>query len=737
MSTAADVTLWTPVAGPHLRDLLERSRLTSEESALAEEQTLRILGRCREPEWTPGDAGAELVVGAVQSGKTLSFTALIAAAHDNGFPMVIVLAGTKRNLRRQTYDRLLRDLEMGGDGGVPRWNPRLGLGATDTEHVVRLVEAWQKKPRPRTLTTTVAVVMKNAAGLRSVRDLLRTLTDQLGAVPTLFVDDEADQAGLNVARAGAESSTYRAIATARACAPSHSYVLYTATPQAPLLISLEDALSPRSVTVLRHGAGYVGGQDLFVDGRRGFVRDIDDEQDALDASGIRPPRSLERAFSTYLVALAVAQARLRPRPLTMLVHPSATRGLHDTYERWIGALRKRVTGALRSGDVELMQQMSGTLLRPAYDDLETTGGTLVEGEPLNFDEVVAELDAVIDHMKVRVVNSDDGHEIPPDEWKSATGWVVIGGNKLDRGFTVENLAVTYMPRGAGVGNADTVQQRGRFFGYKRAYIDLLRGWFAPSTLHVFERYVEHERIMRDDLAALDSGSLPLRSWRRAFLLDPAMKPTRRAVVRLDTDDHHLRPGWFLQQTHLLAAGAEPGASALATLDAWRAASTSDVRDRRPTGGPRNTRLRLNWDDVAPVLAGWNGSPADRARVYALLMLAGETSIPSGAVEVVLMNGGEPRSRGLTPTSRALLDESGGSIEDVDDLEALQVNNLMQGANPADGSVYLGDAAFVTNDVPTIQVHVVDIDLGAGAPVRRLAVAIFLPKGVGGRLILQA
>jgi hypothetical protein len=736
MRSGDDVTLWTPRAGPLLRDLLERSRLAADERELAEQQTLRILGRCRPPEWSAGEAGAELVVGAVQSGKTLSFTALIAAAHDNGFPLVVVLAGTKRNLRQQTYDRLVRDLQMSGDGGVPRWNPRLGLGTTDTDHVVRLVQAWSKSPRPRTRTTTVAVVMKNAAGLRSVRDLLHTLTGQLGAVPTLFVDDEADQAGLNVASVGNESSTYRSITTARAHAPSHSYVLYTATPQAPLLVSLEDALSPRSVTVLRHGSGYVGGHDLFVDHRSAFVRDIDDERDALDATRIRPPLSLERAFATFLVALAVAQTRRRPRPLTMLVHPSAARGLHDTYERWVGALRHRVTGALQSGDPVLVEQLATSLLKPAYDDLETTGGTLVEGERLTFDEVLAELDAVIDHMKVRVVNSDDGHEIPPDEWSSATGWVVIGGNKLDRGFTVENLAVTYMPRGAGVGNADTVQQRGRFFGYKRAYLDLLRGWFAPSTLHAFERYVEHERIMRDDLAALDSGSLPLGSWRRRFLLDPSMSPTRRAVVRLDIEDHRLRPGWFLQQTHLLAAGAEPSRSALATLDAWRSTATMDARDRRSSNGPRNTRLRVSWSDVAQVLADWSGSPADRARVYALLMLVAETDIPEGDVDVVLMNGGLPRSRGVTPESRLLLTRAGGRLEDVDDVDVLQVSNLMQGANPADGSVYPGDAAFVSAGMPTVQLHLVDVELGTGEQVRRLAVAIHLPRAARGRLILQ-
>lgn len=38
----------------------------------------------------------------------------------------------------------------------------------------------------------------------------------------------------------------------------------------------------------------------------------------------------------------------------------------------------------------------------------------------------------------------------------------MGGQKLDRGYTVKGLTVTYMPRPLGVGNADNIQQRARF-----------------------------------------------------------------------------------------------------------------------------------------------------------------------------------------------------------------------------------------------------------------------------------
>ena len=78
----------------------------------------RILGRCLPPTET-GKAETGLVVGYVQSGKTMSFETVIALARDNGYGLIIVLAGTKNNLRDQSEDRLKKDL--GIDDGGDHW----------------------------------------------------------------------------------------------------------------------------------------------------------------------------------------------------------------------------------------------------------------------------------------------------------------------------------------------------------------------------------------------------------------------------------------------------------------------------------------------------------------------------------------------------------------------------------------------------------------------------------------
>ena len=48
--------------------------------------------------------------------------------------------------------------------------------------------------------------------------------------------------------------------------------MYTATPQAPLLINLADVLSPDFVSVLTPGEGYTGGEYFFDEHRDRFVK---------------------------------------------------------------------------------------------------------------------------------------------------------------------------------------------------------------------------------------------------------------------------------------------------------------------------------------------------------------------------------------------------------------------------------------------------------------------------------
>lgn len=147
--------------------------------------------------------------------------------------------------------------------------------------------------------------------------------------------------------------------------------------------------------------------------------------------------------------------------------------------------------------------------QPEYDDLASTVADLPP-----FAKLLEELEYAIRQTEVLEVNARP--QTPQIDWKNAYPWILVGGQAMDRGFTVEGLTVTYMPRDMGVGNADTIEQRARFFGYKRKYLGYCRVFLENGVRDAFRFYVEHERDIRRRLQQHRDIGRPLNEWRRAF-----------------------------------------------------------------------------------------------------------------------------------------------------------------------------------------------------------------------------
>src|SRR5690606_5459357 len=125
---------------------------------------------------------------------------------------------------------------------------------------------WKDDSVPKADRQTILItVMKNHTHLKNLIQVLSAL--ELEGIPALIVDDEADQASMNTKaqKPGEESTTYANIMELCRQLPHHTYLQYTATPQAPLLINLIDKLSPTFIEVLTPGPGYVGGKQFFLD----------------------------------------------------------------------------------------------------------------------------------------------------------------------------------------------------------------------------------------------------------------------------------------------------------------------------------------------------------------------------------------------------------------------------------------------------------------------------------------
>ena len=105
-----------PILGEKTAELLDRlsHKLDPDEIETLKSETIEILSYCTNPYLNETQSVTNLVVGYVQSGKTLSFTTLSALANDNGFRVIVYFAGTKTNLLTQTTKRLRKDLINNG-----------------------------------------------------------------------------------------------------------------------------------------------------------------------------------------------------------------------------------------------------------------------------------------------------------------------------------------------------------------------------------------------------------------------------------------------------------------------------------------------------------------------------------------------------------------------------------------------------------------------------------------------
>ncbi|MBU8541085.1 Z1 domain-containing protein [Falsiroseomonas tokyonensis] len=691
----------------------------------------------------PGEGGTEtgLVVGYVQSGKTLSFMSVMALARDNGFPLIILIAGSSTQLSDQSFKRLRDDLRISVNGRRP-WalypNPR----AAEADGIAGMLDQWRDpNVPPNQRKTVVLAVMKQFANLRHLARLLQQLS--LQDIPTLIIDDEADQASLNtMAQQAARlqqnrmSTTYRRILEIRQAVGSHTFLQYTATPQAPLLISIIDTLSPNWVEVLEPGGGYTGGQTFFPPPPprqapptpQQLVRLIPAAE--IPAAGNQPqaaPQTLQFALRLFMVGVAAAFVLDQDGNRSMLVHPSVRTADHQMYVNWIRDLFHGWQATFRRGDADPIAQALAEEFRPAYDDLAASVGETMP----TFDAIKSRFRQAFNETEIKEVNRRVGGPPVIIEWGQRTGWILVGGLAMDRGFTVEGLTVTYMPRSLGGGNADSLQQRARFFGYKGRYLGFCRVFLPRDVKRAFEDYVLHEEAMRRDLVEVQQARQPLDTWPRRFVLSPALKPCRDNVLEHGYMRAPAVPDdWFLAQAYLGRGGFEEhNRGIIARFVTGHAFRPDDGHpDRTVYQRHEITDLLPLRDVIETLLVDYRLRDPGEAERWGLLLaqLGRMLDEDSNARAVVYrMSPAEARKRAIYDTGR--------------------LKYLYQGeypVNPPDrrGTIYRGDKSMFIEGVVTVQIHELDLTLRAegGAPVASNVpfLALRLPAGQAQPMVFQ-
>lgn len=683
-----------------------------------------VLNHCNPHDAVHFNETTHLVVGYVQSGKTMSFTGVSALALDNGYRVVIYLAGTKNNLLEQTTKRLRKDL-IRLDG---RYKNKYKIHSNPTiEDLDVIIGHLESIDKPIILIP----ILKHYDHINKVAELFRSdeFKELLTHETVLIVDDEADQASLNsFGRKNSryedddKSRTYDSILMLRAVLPGNSYIQYTATPQANILISLQDLLSPKSHTLLSPGEGYVGGKLFFGKGENGslfnggLIRQIPQEQvfHKKENPLKSMPQSLKDALMLHILATAIVTEWRKEdgiNYLSMMVHPDNTKVWNKQFKDWIDNTLTMWRKALKKpdghDDKEFILSKFRSLLPIALQYYE-------EDERPTFEQIKPYISEVLNDKKVYLVNTDKDAETEI-EWNDYKMHILAGAEMLNRGFTVEHLATTYMPRyTVGPANADTIQQRCRFFGYKMDYIKSCLVFLPQVSIDNYMSYIEHEEELRCMLASCDN----LSAAEHKMMLSTKMKPTRSNVL----------PIWVvntrLSGMHELQAFSSESSiiSNNSLVEEFLKKHSNDFNVEYKYNTPDRTHrgFKLDIDKAIDFLSDFNFKNYVDARRKAdtiryLRYLADGSSTPIKYVHFIQMAyASKPRERSF-------------------DKNALRLSsNTSIFAGPSDdGKVYPGDRRINGgNDAITIQLHHIKLlNKALDFPETAYTLAIYYPDSL--------
>ena len=518
------------------------------------ELTDMLLERLEDPE-RPGQWDRRgMVVGSVQSGKTANYIGFINKALDAGYKLVVVLAGIHNNLRSQTQLRVDEGV-LGKDTSKNRkldqseWTIGVGKLPGAVLHIDSLTSSEEqgdfKANIANTITMTlgqkplVLVIKKNVKILGPLLKWVRHvagIADPVSGkkvireVPLLLIDDEADNASINVKDKKGVTDPEESVSAINGrirelldAFDKSAYVGYTATPFANIFINPgaqtdrhgED-IFPRSFIInVKPPTNYVGPAKVFgldgdtdsgIEAQDGLpiVRLVDDYPDAFPPGHKKDhvpghlPESLKRAIRCFVISCAARRARGQGRKhSSMLIHVTRFISVQNLVAGMVKAELLGLQRRIQDGDGQRRPTLLEELEQLWKEEFEPVSQALgpEAGPAVGWDQVAEQLHPAASKIAVMPINGFAKEALDYKEHEAEGRSVIaVGGDKLSRGLTLEGLSISYFLRTSKM--YDTLMQMGRWFGYRPGYLDLCRLFTTPQLVHWYRHIALAEAELR-------------------------------------------------------------------------------------------------------------------------------------------------------------------------------------------------------------------------------------------------
>ena len=453
-----------------------------------------------------------LCIGRVQSGKTSFFLGCLAYAFDNGINLAFVLGGTKNNLLSQNVERLEKAFSN---------NPDVVIYSVKDKTLTFDKIGEELSSGKKVIIASLKQSGKTNMG--RLEDILRVHAD----TPVVVVDDEGDEYSPGSRLKNAGNRVKNRITSFFKYANSCTYMAVTATPQANLLLSTLDELSPNRCFLVEPGKGYIGLEAYDKEAEGKHLVEIYDTDD-FSSCGV--PKSFRSALKFFVGSCAIKRLQDQiNKPFSMMVHPSSSQDVQiDVFDKVRTALNDLVSELSYGGD--------------GYKDFRADFEEVLqwyyrENPDIHFDDTnyFDEVQLVLSNIGVYLENSRFAKfSNEREEAEDKLYRIYVGGNMLGRGLTIRNLSTTYIYRDSKAPMVDTVYQRARWLGYKSSYFDICRVYMTSSLVAQFEEIGNHEQELWSDLRNFLDVERDMRKFNRVFTLDvekTSLSLTRPSVAK--------------------------------------------------------------------------------------------------------------------------------------------------------------------------------------------------------------
>lgn len=441
---------------------------------------------------------------------------------------------------------------------------RSELGDFSKKYVAHLGFAPEQKP-------CLFVVKKNVRILKALNSWVaqRLATLEVATrhckivkdLPLLLIDDEADNASVdththildengNADKDHDPTSINREIRRLLNQFGKCAYIGYTATPFANIFIPHRaetenegaDLFPSSFITTITPSSNYVGPVRFFgkqsesddennekLSPLHSLIHLIPEEENWIPVRHKRTyrlpsfgefgiPESLQEAILSFILSTAVRNIRKISNPhRTMLIHVTRFNDVQTQISNAVKSFTDRITERIQ-------YNINNSSIWSSFEDLwlkdfVPTTNALLSSSELDTDtfqlkslpdweQIKEEIPNVLDDLKIKIINGSSQDILDYEERKQlGLTAIVIGGDKLSRGLTLEGLSVSYFMRASRM--YDTLMQMGRWFGYRDGYLDTCRLYITNELYDWFGKITDINEELREEFdVAVARGLTP-------------------------------------------------------------------------------------------------------------------------------------------------------------------------------------------------------------------------------------